>query len=108
MQDDLLQHRPGLVTGQFRNLRAIGGTRIRKRRAKHEAVESGVLESMTNISSTDRGEERFRLNEANHRAAHAVTQSFEPHGGGGGEKIKLLGEMVVGRMGTDTGAARHL
>ena len=108
MQDDLLQHRPGLITGQFRNLRTIGGTRIRKRRAKHEAVESGVFEAKTNISSTDRGEERFRLNEANHRATQAVTQSFESYRGGGREKIQLLGEMVVGRVGTDTGAACHL
>ena len=108
MQDDLLQHRPGLGASQFGNRRAIGGPGIGKRRAEHQPVERGVFESETDVSSTDRNEQRFRLIDAGHGAQHAVTQSFEAHGGDGGEEIELFGKMIVGRAVADAGAARHL
>ena len=93
------------------SLATVGRSRgpdVGDRRTEHQPVERGVFESETDIRSTDRGEQRFRVVDSRHRAQHAVAQSFEAHGGDGGEKIQLLGKMIVGRAVAHAGAACHL
>jgi hypothetical protein len=105
--NDLFQHSSGPRASRSGDHRSIAWTDIGERRTEHQPVERGVLQSKMDVGSTDHGDKRLRIVDSGDGAQHAVAQSFEADNGDGGQKILLLGKVIVGRLVAYPGASRH-